>query len=314
MHPPLPPQAQAALPLRVFVQWPRERLPARLVVNDQALLHRPGRTYRFHGAVSFRTESARVLVRGFVAARAQTRGWTVSWTTNGEAWVAAAVAGELGDQAPFEARRALASVLRLWLMAHPRGHHPDGTLCPLTHCAVIRGMGSDETAKAVAQAPDLAIRPEFAFFTGSKGGVSLSPREVWGDGPAEPGTSERVPGDRWAVWTRHFSAAQVRSLKRSVRPGLRPGQRGLRLGASGPFAVETLRLAAGRAFGWTAWPSNACESEPSQDGGLELRGHGWGHNVGLDLTEATWRARRGDSAEAILQTAFGEWMKPNSVQ
>ncbi len=309
-HPPLPSQVQAPLPSRVRVEWPRQRLPARLAVNGRALSHRAGRIYRFHGVVRFRTETTLVVLRGSVAARAQDHGWTVSWTTSGEGWVAAAVAGELGDQEPFEARRALASVLRLWLQAHPKGHHPNGSLCPLTHCAVVRGMGSKETATAVVQSPDLAIRPEYAFFTGSKGGVSLSPCEVWGDGPAEPGPSELVPGDRWAAWTRHFRPEQVQVLKRSVRPGLRIRQRGLMLGPSGPYAVEALRLAAGRAFGWTAWPSNACEAELTQDGSLDLKGHGWGHNVGLDLTEATWRARRGDHAEAILQVAFGEWMKP----
>ena len=297
------------LPAQVTVEWPPERLPARLVVNSRGIPHRPGRVYRFHGSVRFRTNSSLVSVRGELIARAGNRGWTVAWTTSGEGWVAAAVAGELGDQAPFEARRALASVLWLWLAAHPHGHHSDGSLCPLTHCAVVRGTGSQETVKAVAQAPNLMINPEFAFFTGSKGGKPLSPRQVWGGGPSEPGTSEAVPGDRWANWTRHLIPAQVRILKASVAPGVKPGQQGLMLGPSGPFAVEALRLAAGRAFGWTAWPSNACTAETLKDGGLELRGSGWGHNVGLDLSEAIWRASRGERAEAILQAAFGDWMK-----
>lgn len=295
------------LPALVTVQWPRERLPARLTVNGRMLPHRPGRTYRFHGRVRFRTQSGSVSVRGEVAASAEHRGWTVAWTPSGKSWVAAAVTGELGDAAPFQARRALASVLRLWLAAHPRGNHPGGTLCPLTHCAVVRGEGSRETAEAVDQAPELKIRPDLAFFTGSKGGRALSPREVWGDGPLERGTSEVVPGDRWARWTRRFSPAQVRILKSTVAPGLKPGQIGLMLGASGPFPVESLRLAAGRAFGWTAWPSNACAAETAKDGGLEVTGHGWGHNVGLDLGEAAWRARRGESAEVILRAAFGGW-------
>ncbi len=298
------------VPAQVTVQWPAERLPARLVVNGRALPHRSGRTYRFQGPVRFMTNSAAVSVRGELIARARPRGWTVAWTTSGEGWVAAAVAGELGDRTPFEARRALASVLRLWLAAHPHGHHPDGSLCPLTHCAVVRGMGSRETAKAAAQAVALRISPEFAFFTGSKGGQPLSPMEVWGNGPLEPGTSETVPGDRWANWTRHLSAAQVRNLKESVAPGVKSGQKGMMLGISGPFAVESLRLAAGRAFGWTVWPSNACTAETLKDGALELSGHGWGHNVGLDLSEATWRASRGEQAEAILHAAFGDWPDP----
>jgi len=299
-----------ALPAQVTVQWPQERLPARLAVNGRLLPHHPGRVFHFRGPVRFRTNSAQVSLPGALIARAVPKGWTVAWTTSGEGWVAAAVAGELGDRAPFEARRALATVLWLWLSAHPRGHHQDGSLCPLTHCAVVRGAGSPETAKAVEQAPDLKINPDFAFFTGSKGGKSLSPREVWGDGPSEAGVSEAVPGDRWANWIRHLSPAQVRILKKSVAPGVKPGQLGMMLGPSGPFAVESLRLAAGRAFGWTTWPSNACTAETSKDGGLELHGRGWGHNAGLDLSEAAWRARRGERAETILRAAFGDWARP----
>jgi hypothetical protein len=97
----------------------------------------------------------------------------------------------------------------------------------------------------------------------------------------------------------------VRLLKGSVRPGLKTGQKGLWLGTSGPYPVEELRLAAGRAFGWTIWPSNACAGELTAEGGLALRGHGWGHNVGLCLATAVWQARQGLKAEGILAAAFG---------
>jgi hypothetical protein len=105
--------------------------------------------------------------------------------------------------------------------------------------------------------------------------------------------------------------AQVAALKRAVAPGLKPGQKGLRLGESGPYAVEDLRLAAGRAFGWAAWPSNACEADLQLDGSLVVRGRGWGHNVGLCLSTATFRARGGASAEQILAEAFPpSWRTP----
>ncbi|MBK8794268.1 MAG: hypothetical protein IPN59_14425 [Holophaga sp.] len=102
----------------------------------------------------------------------------------------------------------------------------------------------------------------------------------------------------------------MRLLKGSVRPGVKAGQKGMMLGRSGPYPVEDLRLAAGRAFGWTAWPSNACEGEVDAQGRLLLRGHGWGHNVGLCLATAISRARQGEKAEAILTGAFG----PGAVQ
>ena len=112
-------------------------------------------------------------------------------------------------------------------------------------------------------------------------------------------------------WERTLSAAQVAALKRDVRPGLKPGQRGLQIGDSGPYAVEDLRLAAGRRFGWTVWPSNACEGRLLADGAFHLTGHGWGHNAGLCLATARFRAANGVDAEQILAEAFPpSWRTP----
>jgi len=286
------------------VRWPSERLPGELEVNGQKLSNEAGRSYRFEGEVRFGAGFVIGPLRGRVKATRSSRGWDLAWVTTPEAWLAAATAGEIGNDAPFEARRALAAVLKRWLKGH-RGAHPDGSLCPLTHCAVVRGEASSETREAAAHAPELSLDSRWAFFCGSKGGVSLSPREVWGSGPDSTGSTESVAGDRWQTWTRSFTVSQVTLLKRNVRPGLKPGQKGMKLGTSGPFPVEELRLAAGRAFGWTAWPSNACEGEVDAEGRLQLRGHGWGHNVGLCLATATWQARQGLKAEAILAAAFG---------
>jgi hypothetical protein len=265
----------------------------------------PGaRSHHFEGAVRFGAGPVSHL-DGEVDLRATRHGWRLSWRTDAPGWVAAASVGELGEDAPFEAKRALAAVLARWLPGH--GHqHPGGVLCPLTHCAVIRGSAEAETRRAAATAPALATPARWLFFTGSTGGVRLSPKEVWGQGPDAPLPSRAVDGDRWAAWTRSLSAAQVAYLKRAVRPGLAPGQRGLRLGPSGPYAIEALRIACGRRFGWTLWPSNACEAEPLPDGGVALRGHGWGHNVGLDLALAVDEAKHGAKAEAILREAFGD--------
>lgn len=316
--PPAPPQAKVrkdgdwvkeALSLageastEVTVAWPPERLRGPMIVNGQRLSPVPGHSWRFEGTVRFGAGFPVGTLRGRVRIRAGRHGWSLRWTAPAAAWVAAATEGELGAGAPFEARRALASVLLRWLAAH-RHAHPGGVLCPLTHCAVVRGSASAGTDRAVATAPALDLDPRWAFFTGSAGGRSMSPRAVWGEGPAEAGAAAEVPGDRWVTWTRILAASQVASLKRDVAPGLRPGQSGLHLGASGPYAVEALRLAAGRRFGWTAWPSDACEAESLPGGGLRLRGRGWGHNVGLCLASARFRAAQGATAEQILAEAF----------
>lgn len=288
----------------VRVLWPAARLPRKLVVNGSAYAWSPGAVpHRFEGEVRFERGPVKALP-GPVDLLPTARGWTLSWRTDRAGWVAAATAGELGEDAPFEARRALAAVLARWL-DDPRHRHKDGTLCPLTHCAVVRGRGDAQAIDAAVSAPALRIPARYAFFTGSTGGTRLSPREVWGIGPAEPHPSSPVPGDRWASWTRSLTASQVEALKRAVRPGLTAGQKGLRLGPSGPYAVESLRIACGRRFGWTLWPSNAVEAELQPDGSLRLEGHGWGHNVGLDLALARDEARRGWKAEEILKEAFG---------
>jgi len=287
------------------VVWPPERLPQTLIVNDREYLWQPSAHFHFRGEVRFREGLPVDRLEGGVDLEGVPAGWRMTWTTDSDTWVAAATEGELGREAPFEAKRALAAVLRVWLQGHPRGHHPDGSFCPLTHCAVIRGQPTRQGELAAASAPELDLTPERACFTGSKGGISWSPREAWGGGSSFVGTASVIPGDPWGTWTRVLTTAQVRQLKASVRPGLLPGQRGIRIGPSGPYAVEALRLEAGRRFGWTVWPSNACEAELQPDGSLALQGHGWGHNVGLCLTTARYRAVRGDRAEEILLDAFG---------
>lgn len=300
----------ATLAETVTVVWPADRLRGPMTVNGQRLSHRTGGSWRFQGRVRFAKEFPVQELQGTVAIHAETRGWRLSWTAPKAAWIAAATEGELGLDAPFEARRALAAVLARWLEGH-RHQHPGGALCPLTHCAVVRGGASADTTQAAAAAPPLDLDPRWAFFTGSAGGRSLSPREVWGQGPEGSGSAAEVPDDRWLVWERTLSAAQVAALKRDVRPGVKRGQRSIKLADSGPYAVEALRLAAGRRFGWTTWPSNACTAEPRPDGSLRLHGRGWGHNVGLCLATARFRAAQGATAEQILAEAFpASWRTP----
>lgn len=298
-------QSESAETRTITVCWPPERLPRVLFINDHEYPWQPSAHFRFEGDVRFGADMPVSRLTGKVGFAAEQTGWRLTWTTQSDTWIAAATEGELGSQAPFEAKRALAAVLRLWLRGHPHGHHPDGSFCPLTHCAVLRGQPTQAGLQAVAEAPALDLAPDQAFFTGSKGGSSWSPREAWGGGSLLAGAAQMVPEDPWATWTRVLTAAQVRQLKASVKPGLLPGQRGIRIGVSGPYAVEALRLETGRCFGWTTWPSNACEAELQPDGSLALRGHGWGHNVGLCLATALYRAKRGDPAEEILQEAFG---------
>lgn len=312
--PPRPPDTwtkeSLALAEGVTVVWPPERLRGPLAVNGTTLPHDVGRSWRFQGRVQFSEGFPVGRLDGTVRVSATQQGWRLTWTTTRSGWVAAATEGELGAEAPFEARRALAAVLERWLDGHDH-QHPGGRLCPLTHCAVVRGPAGADSMRAVATAPALPMDPHWAFFTGSAGHHPLSPRAVWGDGPGEPAGTAEVPGDRWGAWTRTLTPAQVAVLKGSVKPGLHPGQAGLMLGDSGPYAVERLRLAAGRRFGWTLWPSNACEATALPNGALHLRGWGWGHNAGLCLATARFRAAQGASAEQILAEAFpASWRQP----
>ncbi len=288
----------------VRVIWPPERMPSRLTVNGREL-RRSAAFHTFTGTVRFGEGAPLRGLEGRVDVRWVGRGWELTWWTDRTTWVAAAVQGELGPDAPLESRRALAAVLNRWLVGQGTGRHETGALCPLTHCAVVRGMPDLDSLRMAATAPRLAIEGKAACFTGSAGGVCLSPMEVWGDGPERAGTIPAVPGDRWSRWERTFSPAQLARLKAEVSPGLRTGQKGLLIGRSGPYAIEALRIAAGRAFGWTSWPSNACEAEVRSDGALHVQGRGWGHNAGLCLTRALDLGKAGASAEVMLREAFG---------
>jgi hypothetical protein len=178
----------------VTVVWPAERLRGPLTVNGQRLSHRIGRVWRFRGRVRFQDGFPVADLRGSVRIQAEPQGWSLAWITSTSAWIAAATEGELGVAAPFEARRALAAVLGRWLEGHP-DQHPGGAFCPLTHCAVVRGLASKDTARAAHRAPTLDLEPRCAFFTGSAGGRPLSPREVWGEGPSVAGGAAEVPGE-----------------------------------------------------------------------------------------------------------------------
>lgn len=308
--PPAPPgeswEPEAAAGPMVRVTWPPERLPRVLRVEGEELAWRPGFQRTWRGAVRFGPPAPCPRLDGEVRLRAVAGGWSLTWSVPAQTWIAAAAQGELGPDAPPEALRALAAVLARWLEGHRQGQHPGGSLCPLTHCAVVRGSPSAAALAAAAARPELALDPRRAHFSASLGGVALSPREVWGEGPDRAGRAVRVPGDKWADWRRTLAPAQVRALKAAVPPGLAPGQRGLALGPSGPYPVERLRLEAGRRFGWTAWPSNACSATVDARGALHLTGHGLGHNSGLCLTTAIHLARQGMTAEAILAQAFPE--------
>lgn len=288
----------------VTIRWPENRLPRKLVVNGEPRRWAPGKVHAFRGEVRFGNGPIPFLL-GEVTLRGTAQGWSLRWTTTRDTWVAAASVGELSEDSPFEARRALAALLRRWIQGRPKGRHGDGTLCPLTHCAVVRGMPSADTRAAAASAPVLKLPSRACFFTGSTGGRRLSPREVWGEPFDSAPPAEAVEEDRWVRWTRTFTPAQVARLKVMVRPGARRGQLTLHLGPSGPYPVESLRLAAGRTWGWTIWPSNAVTATPLPDGSLRLDGQGWGHNAGLDLALAAHQAAQGLKAEGILRRAFG---------
>jgi len=249
------------------VAWPPERLPRRLVVNGVPRAWRQGEAFHFEGAVTFGPRCPVTRLEGPVELRAEAQGWRILWTLSRSRWVAAAVAGELGEDAPFEAKRALAAVLGQWIAGGRAARHADGTLCPLTHCAVVRGLPSWETEAAVAQAPRLDLDPDAAFYTGSKGGVSLSPREVWGGrlhrGRRSGGGPRRPLGPLGAG----IQSPAGEGPETGPEARLEAGAEGPVPGSFGPYPVEHLRLEAGRRWGWSVWPSNACEAEELPTGG-----------------------------------------------
>ncbi len=232
-----------------------------------------------------------------------------------EVYVARVLAGEGEPDAPDGARQALAIAVRTFALANEGRHRAAAfDLCDTTHCQVPRTANPSARAAALATAGQVLIyegAPAEVFYSASCGGRSEDASDLWPR--ANLPYLRSVPDDvhdedppwtldltlddaRRALARAGFDGDRLRDIQIDSRTA---SGRVARLTLEGlrPDAIsgDAFRLAVGaRELRSTAF------SLTREGAVLRFTGYGYGHGVGMCVVGAGRRARRGETARAIL--------------
>lgn len=236
-----------------------------------------------------------------------------------ESAVAAAVAGEMGGAAPIEALKAMAITARTYIRANMGRHRKEGfDFCPATHCQRLDfSQSSSLIEQAVSETSGVILwfkgSPALVFHSADCGGRTASAGEIW-PGLARPYLPSkedpwcrRAPSPSWTAriaWPELEKALGIKDLRFLAVERRSGSGRVLSLRSNrGPVDAEDLHLSIGRALGWNLLRSRMYEAEPSPTG-LEFRGRGAGHGVGLCQKGAIEMAKTGAHFRDILAFYF----------
>lgn len=254
-------------------------------------------------------------------------------TTEREAAVASIVAAETEARAP-EALKALAIVVRTYMLSHTGRHAADGfDFCDTTHCQLYRGE-SDLAAEAARPVVLSAVaatagehlsfagEPVETYFSASCGGWTATPRMVWGGACAYPYRRQRCQWCRASShyrWARQIDArAIINALAAAIGAPLSPSTevavdgddagfvRGVSIRDSGrgwTMSGDEFRRATGRRLGWNVVLSGSF-TVTRRGAQMIFSGRGFGSQVGLCLAGAVAQARSGRRYEEILRFYF----------
>lgn len=254
-------------------------------------------------------------------------------TTEREAAVASVVAAETEARAP-EALKALAVVVRTFMLSHPNRHADEGfDFCDTTHCQFYRGeadLAAEAANPAVASAVaatsgeqlSFSGKPLEAYFTASCGGMTATPPMVWGGTCNYPYKRLRCNWCRRSshyTWTRQASARAVFSALAgalgsplSHRAELVVDRdeagfvRAVMIGdgrRQTTMSADAFRRIIGRRLGWNTVLSQSFTIVRRGEQ-LIFQGKGFGSQVGLCLAGAVAQARAGRRYEEILRFYF----------
>lgn len=236
-----------------------------------------------------------------------------------ETYVARVLTGEALPGSSPAAMEALAVAVRTYTIGNLGRHRPDGfDLCDQTHCQVMRTATPVTEQAALATAGQiLTYRGATAtiYYSASCGGHTEKPSNVWpgADDPAYlpskdddgcGGAPEWSTELKLADLQRALQASGFRGRLTNFRIAARNGSgRAQRLALEGMTPAEIsgqdLRAAVGRAIGWQYIQSTNFEVTRSGDA-VRLRGHGYGHGVGMCVIGASKLGAAGRSATQIL--------------
>ena len=252
--------------------------------------------------------------------------------TDTESAVASVVAAEIAGRREREAIRALAIVVRSFVMSHLGRHRAEGfDFCDTTHCQLYRGEAdlsvellTPVVATAVASTEGEVLsfqsRAIEGHYTAACGGLSATPELVWG-GKVQSGYSFRriacewCRASRYCKWQRTARAQSVldalaasgRRLSQSAEvvaetEGASDLVRSINIrdrGRSVELSTDEFRRRLGQRLGWNTVLSPTFSIE-RRGNVLIFRGRGFGSQVGLCVAGAFAQAAAGRSSRDIL--------------
>jgi SpoIID/LytB domain protein len=236
-----------------------------------------------------------------------------------ETYVARVLAGEALPGSGDAAYEALAVAIRTYTAGNRNRHRADGfDLCDQTHCQVMRTATAVTERAAQATAGEVLLyKGDVAtvFYSASCGGHSEKPSNVWPGAADEPYLPAK-PDDGCGgmpEWSTELTLADLQRALNSA--GHRGTLRDFRIGSRNEsgraqellldgltpdrISGQDLRAAVGRTMGWQYVRSTAFDLERTPRG-FRLRGHGYGHGVGMCVIGSTKLATAGQSAHDIL--------------
>jgi stage II sporulation protein D len=276
-------------------------------------------------------------VRGeltIIAGSRQRGALNVVLTTEREAAVASVVAAETEARAP-EALKALAVVVRTFMLSHPNRHADEGfDFCDTTHCQLYRGesdLSAERARPAVASAVAatagehlaFAGKPLEAYFTAACGGLTATPQMVWGGACNYPYARLRCDWCRASSHYRWTRQADARAVFDALAEALAtPLSRRAELvaesdaesgfvravlvrdrGQQWTMSTDEFRRITGRRLGWNKVLSQTFTITRRGEQ-IVFSGKGFGSQVGLCLAGAVAQARAGRHYEEILRFYF----------
>lgn len=235
-----------------------------------------------------------------------------------EVYVARVLAGEGEPNAPDATQQALAIAIRTFAVFNAGRHQREGfDLCDTTHCQVPR-RATPASRRATLATAGRVLTFEGAvaevFYSASCGGRSETGSAVWPNASYSylrsikddvheedsPWTLEMSLTDIQAALTRQGFVGRLRHVQIAARS---TSGRAAAIKVSGmqPDRIAGERFRA--ALGATQLRSTAFSVKKKGET-LRFTGRGYGHGVGMCVIGAGRRARRGETAAAILQAYF----------
>jgi stage II sporulation protein D len=265
--------------------------------------------------------------------------WAITWQREGlrvlltlpsEDYVIAALNGEAAPDEPMASLKAMAISIRTFALLNASRHNAEGFgLCDSTHCQALRlGKARPEVQQAVRETAGETLwfggQRAHVYYTQHCGGMSEAAGDEWpqehssylGGNHADPYCLRRSA----AEWHAQIGLSQLDAIFReqgwktpspieAIRVTRRSESGRAELlevtgrGAPAELSASSFRFAVDRALGWNQMRSDWYTVSVS-GAGLEMKGRGYGHGVGLCQAGAYEMAVEGHSDTEILSFYF----------